>query len=433
MTSYAKTLRDEILSDVEDDIKKDKPNGDVDNRPEATDTITPKELLANLNSLLPQFTFQLHKCGAYVERKRSDGQFRRACKHGRFLNECNCCRIASLKDVSIRRPSIRVAKTKTKQYFDAFAKRPAHPEAPIIAFKGNIDAARKKLFTFLASCERVPNKEIGSDCAFSRGTTYKPGQGCISFEGRQFFSHVFAWMVYNNREVPDGFIIRHQCKTNGKNFGCSQPLHLEIGTQRQNMFEDKLRDGTLTYGEKHHCAKITNKVALEIFNSKGSGTRAQRAKCFNVSCFTVKKIDSGESWSHVTGKHTARINERERAQKMRDARQRSAATKQDYDKTIKLIESHNYASDNVKGCTHSTYAHDLCGYPLINMLGHQTRCSIVTWEYYHNNCKPKPNGLNVLHTCDNENCTNKTHLYLGTPSQNQLDRWARTGKKRKRL
>lgn len=43
----------------------------------------------------------------------------------------------------------------------------------------------------------------------------------------------------------------------------------------------------------------------------------------------------------------------------------------------------------------------------------------VAWEKAYGSI---PNGMLVLHTCDNPPCVNPEHLYLGTHSDNALDR-----------
>lgn len=47
------------------------------------------------------------------------------------------------------------------------------------------------------------------------------------------------------------------------------------------------------------------------------------------------------------------------------------------------------------------------------------RANRVAWEYTHG---PVPEGLSILHSCDNPPCVRPDHLYAGTPAKNMEDR-----------
>ena len=44
----------------------------------------------------------------------------------------------------------------------------------------------------------------------------------------------------------------------------------------------------------------------------------------------------------------------------------------------------------------------------------------LAWEAHH--AEPVPDGMCVLHHCDNPICFNPAHLYVGTPQDNSDDR-----------
>lgn len=50
------------------------------------------------------------------------------------------------------------------------------------------------------------------------------------------------------------------------------------------------------------------------------------------------------------------------------------------------------------------------------------RAHIISFEIHHG---PVPEGLCVLHTCDNRTCTNPDHLYAGARAQNNRDKLVR--------
>jgi len=75
---------------------------------------------------------------------------------------------------------------------------------------------------------------------------------------------------------------------------------------------------------------------------------------------------------------------------------------------------------NAKGCNESNYKPNHSGYPLFGLANGEG--TVATHRYaYELFVGPIPEGMCVLHTCDNPRCTLKTHLFLGTHKDNSDD------------
>ena len=62
------------------------------------------------------------------------------------------------------------------------------------------------------------------------------------------------------------------------------------------------------------------------------------------------------------------------------------------------------------------------GHGLVRVGGRNTTSNRAAWVLWRGEI---PEGLWVLHTCDNGSCCNPHHLYLGDRAQNIRDRWER--------
>lgn len=76
--------------------------------------------------------------------------------------------------------------------------------------------------------------------------------------------------------------------------------NLRYDTHKNNI-KDKIKHGTLLYGQKHPWAKVDNKQALEIkkLAEKGDITQAEIGKLYNIKGNTVSSIKTGTNWKHL--------------------------------------------------------------------------------------------------------------------------------------
>ncbi|WP_197038535.1 HNH endonuclease [Herbidospora cretacea] len=91
------------------------------------------------------------------------------------------------------------------------------------------------------------------------------GYGAVYWEGRHTQAARAAYLIVNEMssdEIPKDFVIRHLCP-GASNPSCCNPLHLSIGTQKQNM-ADRMAAGKYAYGDAHHSTKFSDAQVREL-------------------------------------------------------------------------------------------------------------------------------------------------------------------------
>jgi hypothetical protein len=87
--------------------------------------------------------------------------------------------------------------------------------------------------------------------------------------------------------------------------------------------------------------------------------------------------------------------------------------------------------EKTDGCWRWIGSTDGRGYGVVWKDGRKTKAHVASWEMA--NSRSRPDGLVVMHRCDNKICVRPEHLELGTNAQNVQDAYDRgLGKQKKR-
>ena len=243
------------------------------------------------------------------------------------------------------------------------------------------------------------------ECLLWTGAIDPMGYGYASYHRKPLPVHRISWIIHNG--VPkSGHIVRHKCK----NKICFCPSHLEIGTHQQNLYDDKIRDGTLLYGEKHWNSTITEKKARAILDSHKEGSIEERATKFGVSTHIIKNIDNHNTWCRLNPKRQIYADKlRKRRKELKEEAKKTPPT-QKYirDRWTKIRSKCNEEN----GCWLYQSHLNPKGYALVLFHRSNKMLHVVSWEIHCNGGNPKPQGMYVRHRCKNKHCCNPDHLFL---------------------
>ena len=142
--------------------------------------------------------------------------------------------------------------------------------------------------------------EKTDNCWIWLGRLFGKGYGSIGLGGKgakQVLAHRLSYQIHKG-PIPDGMVVMHKCD----NPRCVNPDHLEAGTQSQNIKDAFSRGRKINLpsglkGESHGASKLTEKIVLEIRESKIS--MAKLAVLHSVSKSTIERIRYRETWRHI--------------------------------------------------------------------------------------------------------------------------------------
>lgn len=132
-----------------------------------------------------------------------------------------------------------------------------------------------------------------ADCWLWTGTQNDTGYGRFRIASRWAAAHRYAYKALKG-PIPDGMQVRHLCH----NRLCCNPMHLEIGTAKENI-QDSVVAGRHPHGGTNGNAKLGNEAVIYIRQNPDRLTGNQLAEQFGVSKGTISNVKSGKIWRHV--------------------------------------------------------------------------------------------------------------------------------------
>ena len=123
------------------------------------------------------------------------------------------------------------------------------------------------------------------------------GRCRIRINGKKYLNYRVSWFIHNG-EIPEGLCVCHTCD----NPTCTNPAHLFLGSQRDNILDMEAKGRALHLaGEQHYKSKLTEKEVVEILQKYVPFvcTMTMLAAEYGVGRGTIRHIINGTSWKFI--------------------------------------------------------------------------------------------------------------------------------------
>lgn len=136
------------------------------------------------------------------------------------------------------------------------------------------------------------DKRSFGECWYWNGYMGSSGYGRFWFNGKNVPAHRMAWMIRNNREIPEGMLALHTCD----NKRCVNPYHIKVGTQTENVLDSMERTPyRMGMISRFHTGEV--QLMRELYES---GTLQMHiANKFKISRAHVSRLISGKRGTNV--------------------------------------------------------------------------------------------------------------------------------------
>jgi hypothetical protein len=137
-----------------------------------------------------------------------------------------------------------------------------------------------------------------NECWEWSGSKNGDGYGRFSYGKITQYAHRVVWILKYNK-IPKNIQVLHHCN----NPSCVNPIHLFLGTQKDNM-NDRDKKGrtphTRLFGSKNGKSKLIEEqvITIRILHKIGFSL-IELSRIYKVNVTTIEDITNRHSWNHI--------------------------------------------------------------------------------------------------------------------------------------